>query len=81
MPMDNDDLEGLLDAQLTDVRQAINLAPLTRAKDQWQRIARLALDVSRSDSIFLHRESVRIAAAAIDRIGSLVEEAARQAGG
>jgi hypothetical protein len=63
------------DSNLSDsMRPAINLEP---AKYQWQRAAALALDISRSDSVFLHREAVRIAQSTLDRIGKLVEAAAK----
>ena len=57
--------------------RAINLEP---AKYQWRRAARLAIDVSRTDNLALHRQAVQIAEAAIARIADLVEAAARQTG-
>ena len=54
--------------------QTINLTP---ARDQWRRAAALALDISRSNNIYLHRESVRIAQDILTRIRGLVEAAAK----
>jgi hypothetical protein len=58
--------------------RAINLES---ARYQWKRAAALAIDASRCDSVFLHREAVRIAQSTLDRIGKLVEDAARQTEG
>jgi asparagine synthetase A len=54
---------------------AVNLEP---AKYQWRRAAALALDISRSDNLYLHRESVRITQDTLARIHELVENAAKQ---
>jgi len=49
---------------------------INHAKQQWRRVAALAGDVSRSNNLYLHRESIRIAQEEISRIGALVDGAA-----